>query len=93
MVDARPSHRTKCRIFADILRSLNDGNVRVTHIIHDANVPYERLMQYLDQMKRNGLITLDQGSEGEIRITEKGMRYLTEFKIMEEFGSIFGVDV
>lgn len=94
MPDRRSRHRSKCRIFADILTALSaGGEVRVTRILHDANMPHDRVMGYLDRMELSGLIERTGGSETEIDITPKGREYLIEFKKLEEFGAIFGVEI
>ena len=90
----RTRHRSRCRIFADILAVLNGGDQgRVTHILHEANVPYDRLVGYLEQMERLGLIVRPDGSDAPVVITKKGRDYLVEFRKLEEFSSIFGVEV
>jgi predicted transcriptional regulator len=95
MKDSSPAkQRSKCRIIADILKIL-EGNdeVKVTHIIHSANIPYERLNKYLAQMSESGLILESKTGNSLYSLTPKGKKYLAEFKKLEEFSSIFGVDI
>ena len=97
MTGTRQRQRSKCRIFADIIRALESGDgepVKVTHLLRSANVPYDRLMGYLLQMERSGLIS--RSSDGEAAtfiVTDKGRKYLVEFRKFEEFGSVFGVEI
>ena len=95
MNNGRTRNRSRCRVYADILRALSENkDVKVTHLVHLANVPYDRLMDILDKMEKSGLISHSGEAEGSFCIiTPKGQRYLVEFRKLEEFGSIFGVDV
>jgi predicted transcriptional regulator len=95
MVEPALKNRSKCRIFADILIVLSEGNdVRITQLVHSANVPYDRLTGYLSQMERSDLIKtspIDAG--GVYEITQKGRKYLIEYRKLEEFSNIFGVEI
>lgn len=92
MAEGEPKNRSKCRIFADILRAIErSGQPRVTYILHEANLSYDRLAAHIAQMTKLGLI--ERHEDGHYLITQKGRRYLSEFKRIEEFGDIFGVDV
>ena len=96
MNEDRPQRqRTRCRIFADILLAIRDGEpARITFLVHRANLPHDRLTNYLNQLEALGLVTKN-GSEGAISysISETGRVYLIEFRKIKEFGDIFGVDV
>jgi predicted transcriptional regulator len=96
MTEDRPlKHRSRCRIFADILQAIQDGGqARVTFITHEANLPYERLIIYLDQLDGLGLIVRNDVNGGiSYALTEKGHAYLAEFRKIKKFGDIFGVEV
>jgi predicted transcriptional regulator len=87
--------RSRCRIFADILTSIqSEERAKITHVIHDANLPHGRLMDYLVKMERSRLIDImKDDDETYYTITEKGRRYLVEFKKYQEFGDAFGVEI
>lgn len=96
MVTNEPSKgRSRCRIFADILRAVQDNQqARVTYILHEANLPYDRLMNHLGQMESLGLIERSVKDDATYYApTKKGRKYLAKFKEIEEFSAIFGVDV
>lgn len=90
-----PKHRSRCRIFADILRAIQDSEqAKLTRILHEANLSYDRLVIHLADMERLELIEKKKIDDAYLfLITKKGRRYLSEFKRIEEFGDIFGVDV
>ncbi|HEY3420929.1 MAG TPA: winged helix-turn-helix domain-containing protein [Methanomassiliicoccales archaeon] len=95
MAEGGSKHRSRSRIFADILRSIEVGeNLKITHLLHSANVPHDRLVKYLAQMEKSNLIARSGDGEGTAyTITQKGRMYLVEFKKLEEFSSIFGVEI
>jgi len=87
-------YRSKGRIFADILRAVQDGPAKVTHILYRANLSHDRLTRYLSQLEESGLIVRQQdGDKITYAITEKGQRFLVEFRRMEEFADAFGLDI
>jgi predicted transcriptional regulator len=88
-------YRSKIRIFFDILKVVHeDPEVKITHMIHEANLPYERLNSYLDQMQERGLILVEQqGDNPKFSITRKGARFLSEFHHMEGWVNAFGLDL
>ena len=95
MIEEGSKHRSRSRIFADILKAIEPGQaMKITHLLHSANVPYDRLMKYLAQMEKTYLIV--RSGEADVTayiITQKGRNYLVEFKKLEEFSGIFGVEV
>lgn len=51
-----------------------DGPMLRTHLQVGSNVNYDILVRYLDWMREHGLISLDDGADGHVRVglTEKG---------------------
>ena len=97
MVDAGSikKHRSKARTTAEILRAIMEINeAKITHIIHAANMPYGRLVEHLEKMEESGLVEkVCNENETFYVVTNKGRRYLQEFKRFEEFGDLFGVEI
>lgn len=95
MIDGASGYRSKCRIFADILRVVQkEERAKVTYILHEANLPYKRLIIHLAQMEEKGLIEIRLEDEKKYyAITKKGERYLVRFKAVEEFGDAFGMEI
>ncbi len=88
-------YRSKGRIFADILRAVQEsGAAKVTHILYRANLSHDRLIKYLAQLEETGLIVRSQeGDRTFYSITEKGIKFMAEFRRMEEFADAFGLDI
>ena len=95
MKNGKQKYRSKIRIYVDILQSLRDDpECKVTHVIHLANIPHDRLMLYLTQMENDGIIGSEEinGGKGYV-ITEKGKRLVDEFQKMQEWARAFGLEL
>ncbi|HKZ48961.1 MAG TPA: winged helix-turn-helix domain-containing protein [Thermoplasmata archaeon] len=68
-------------------RSTYGENARITHVATTANLPYDRLMEYLRELGRAGLIT----EEHMPRLTEKGAALLRHYRQWNEVLSRFGL--
>lgn len=81
-------HRTA--LYADILESVErrqrTGGAKVTPVQTDANVPTARFKEYLEDLERRGLLSV----EPELRVTEEGLRYLEEYRRVRAFLERFG---
>jgi len=88
-------YRSKGRIFADILRAVTDDRpAKVTHILYKSNLSHDRLTKYLQQLEESELISREPDGERALySITEKGARFLTEFRKLEKFAEAFGLDI
>jgi predicted transcriptional regulator len=88
-------YRSKGRIFVDILRAVQEsGAAKVTHILYKANLSHDRLTKYLAQLEDSGLVVRAQeGDRASYSITEKGIKFMAEFRRMEEFADAFGLDI
>jgi predicted transcriptional regulator len=85
------SRRDKLKIYGDLLSILNDeGKTEkkvLTHIQIRINVPFDRLKNYLFELKELGLIQ----DEISLKLTEKGKQYLTEYDRVLEFMKRMGI--
>jgi predicted transcriptional regulator len=84
--------RDKLKIYGDllsVLRSEGDERKKVvlTHVQVQINVPFDRLKNYITELRELGLI------EGEIslELTEKGRQYLREYERILEFMKRMGL--
>jgi len=82
--------RDRARIFAEILAAIVEeskatGKAKITRVQTKVYVPYDRFKQYLLVMRDKGLIEV-----GSLLITERGLKYLEEYKqiikSLERFG-------
>jgi predicted transcriptional regulator len=88
----RKNNRGKIEIMADVLALSNSG-IKKTHIMYRANLSYEQILHYLNQLLSKGLITQDK-SDGSLvyRTTEKGREFLTCYSRITDLISAEGSD-
>ena len=85
------ARRDKLKIYGDLLSVLqnqdNSEKVVLTKIQVQINVPFDRLKNYISDLKELGLI------EGEIslKLTEKGKQYVKEYEKVLEFMKRMGL--
>lgn len=86
--------RSKLRILADILRAVESGESNVTQIMTAANLPYVRLVKYLDELVEKGfLVKTEEGREVRFKLTKRGVDFLREFARIERIAEAFGVEL
>jgi predicted transcriptional regulator len=80
----RKNNRGKIEIMADVL-SLSTAGIKKTHIMYRANLSYEQILHYLNQLLGKGLIAQDV-SDGSLvyRTTEKGREFLACYSRISE---------
>ncbi len=83
--------RDKLKIFGDLLSVLRNENgsekVVLTRIQVQINVPFDRLKNYISELKELGLIE----DEASLRPTEKGKQYLQEYERIMDFMKQMGL--
>ena len=91
----KTKYRSKGRIFADILRAVQEeGKAITTHILYRSNLSHDRLTKYLQNLEERGLLKRSEERDKTFyEITDKGRQFLTEFQRMEAFVSGFGLDI
>ncbi len=86
----RIKRRDKIKIYGDLLSALNEAEpekIVLSHVQVQINVPFDRLKNYLLDLKELNLIQ----NENEPRLTEKGRQYLKEYKKVLEFMTRMGL--
>jgi predicted transcriptional regulator len=86
--------RDKLKIYGDLLSILYAENkeekIVLTHIQTKINVPFDRLKNYISELKDLDLIDDDVS----LKLTEKGKRYLQDYEkvlgFMERMGIAYG---
>jgi predicted transcriptional regulator len=74
------SKRSRIEIYLEVLQTIKKGINKPTRIMYSTNLSWKPLMQVLDAMKKQGLITLErQKRHIAYEITEKGINVLNYF--------------
>lgn len=91
----KTKYRSKGRIFADILKAVQDEERAITtHILYKSNLSHDRLTKYLQNLEEGGLLIRSEERDKTFYvITDKGKHFLSEFQRMEAFVSGFGLDI
>lgn len=89
------ARRSKLRILVDILKVIEEENgARITQILYGANLSYDRLVKYIEELLSKGLV--DERKRGQSTVyylTKKGREFLVEFRKIEKFAEAFGVKI
>lgn len=89
--------RNKMEIIYDILKSIQDKRnmmIKPTHLLYKSNLSHDGMKRYVDELKVNGMImeTEDPKTKNKMfTITEKGCKFLEEYKKVVDFTSSFGL--
>jgi len=85
--------RDKLSVIIDILDVANSGEgVKPTHILYRANLSYKLLTQYINMLRKKGLVKeTDINGKKHIKITDKGKLFLSEARKMKRFMESFGL--
>ena len=71
-------------IFNDILNGINDeissGDAKPTRVAHRANMSYDKLTRYLEELKTKQMIT-----NSPLSITKKGRKFLQDYDKIHDF--------
>jgi len=76
--------RNNVEIMAEILRIAKKG-ARKTHIVYGANINFKLLQEYLNELKKAGLIVNHTEKGGLIETTERGIEYLNYYEGLKQF--------
>lgn len=86
--------RDKIDIIFDILKSIKDKNnqIKITHILHKANLSHTKLKEYLDELKSKQLIEeYLEKKQKFFKLTNKGEDYYQKLNQMKKFINIFDI--
>ena len=69
------------------------GKVKPTHILYKSNLSHQMMEQYLLELKEKEMIYESKLGNGKTyNITEKGIDYLSKYKMIAEFTQSFGLE-
>ena len=85
--------RDKLTIIYDVLIAVQKkGKIKPTHLLYKSNLSYQRMKEYLDELKMKELVH-DEVEKGQkfFSLTEKGHKFLQDYTKMREFTESFGL--
>jgi predicted transcriptional regulator len=81
----RKNNRGKIQIMGDVLALATSG-IKKTHIMYRANLSYEQVYLYLEELISKRLIAQDLSADGVVyRTTERGRKFLLYYTHLVEF--------
>ena len=83
--------RDKMKIYSDLLSILhteNSNGIVLTRLQLKLNVPFDRLKQYLKQLKELDLIE----DETSLKLTKKGKQFIKEYERVLDFMKRMGLE-
>jgi predicted transcriptional regulator len=84
VMSERKNNRGKIEIMADVL-NLSTVGIKKTHIMYRANLSYEQILYYLNELQGKGMLVQDYADGSPVyRTTEKGREFLSYFSRMAE---------
>ena len=86
--------RDKLDIIGDILKAVQDkgGRIKPTHLLYKSNLSHEGMKRYIDELKMK-LMLLEEEDKNQNKffvITDKGLKFLQDYKKIREFTDSFG---
>ncbi|MBI2671253.1 hypothetical protein HYX18_04740 [Candidatus Woesearchaeota archaeon] len=86
--------RAKIEIIYDILKAVQDkgGTIKPTHLLYKSNLSHKKMTLYVNSLISRGLIKINTVENSKVfSITEKGSKYLADYKKIKEFTDSFGL--
>ena len=85
------SRRDKMKIYGDLLNILNNesktAKIVLTHVQVQINVPYDRLKNYIYELRELDLIQ----DVTSLKLTDKGKQFIEEYEKVLEFMKRMGI--
>lgn len=87
--------RDKLDIVSDILVAIMNkgGKIKPTHLLYKSNLSHEGMKKYISELKEKLMIVEEYDEKGKSKrfvITEKGFKFLEDYKKVREFTQSFG---
>lgn len=86
--------RNRLEIIRDILEVIKNksGKIRPTHILYKSNLSYGMMEEYMQElMDKQFIIVSNHKGNKTYAITEKGINYLSQYRMISEFTDSFGL--
>ena len=88
--------RAKLEVIYDILSIIKEhrNSIRATPLLRLSNLSSERFQEYFSELLAKGFVREINGGAGKlITLTDKGFRYLDEYKMIVSFIEDFGLSI
>ncbi len=94
------SRRSRLELIFDILSSIQNkgGRIKPTHLMYKSNLSHKLLNSYLEELVQKELVMIEEELVRKrkeplkvVKITDKGLGFLAEFRRMREFTDAFGL--
>ena len=80
--------RDRLKIYSDLLSILSEFSAKtvvLTHVQLKINVPFDRMNDYISELRELGLINED------LKLTDKGKQYIREYRVVADFMDRMGL--
>ncbi|HRZ85213.1 MAG TPA: winged helix-turn-helix domain-containing protein [Candidatus Paceibacterota bacterium] len=87
--------RNRLEIIKDILEVIRqkNGRIKPTHILYKSNLSYQMMDEYLSELLTKNFIKEGKLGKGKTYlITDKGINYLNQYRLISEFTESFGLN-
>lgn len=87
--------RNRLEVIRDILEVVRakSGKIKPTHILYKSNLSHQMMEEYLEELIEKGFLVRHAKEKGKTySITEKGLKYLSQYRMIAEFTNSFGLD-
>ncbi len=85
--------REKLDIIKDILEAIRDkgGTIKPTHLLYKSNLSHDSMKRYVSDLMEKELVDeIEEKSNKKYTITDKGLKFLTDYQQIKEFTDSFG---
>jgi predicted transcriptional regulator len=85
--------RERLQIIFDILKAIQDGKIKPTHIMYRANLSHEMMNIYINDLSSKRFIIECNDKKGRTyNLTKKGFDYILRYKTIVDFIDTFGLE-
>jgi len=94
------ARRSRLELVFDVLLAIQNkgGQIKPTHLMYKSNLSHKLLNSYLEELIQKELVIIEEEVVKKrkrpsklVKITEKGLAFLAEFRRMREFTDAFGL--
>ncbi len=87
--------REKLDIIKDILEAIRDkgGSIKPTHLLYKSNLSHDSMKKYVSELIEKDMLQETEDMKTKDKkygITDKGLKFLTDYRQIQEFTDSFG---